>query len=50
MAVATPELSQDALVEMLSLIAEKADVDFLSTQVESSVQHVKRASLVCLGW
>jgi hypothetical protein len=39
----------DRLVELFALIAEKADIDFLSTQVESSVQHVKRASLVCLG-
>jgi hypothetical protein len=38
------------LVEVFSLIGEKADVDFASTQIESSVQHVKRASLVPLGW
>jgi hypothetical protein len=37
------------LVEVLSLTAKKADVKSLSTEIESRVQHVERASLV-LGW
>jgi len=38
------------LVEMLSLLREQTDVNFPSTEIESSVQHMKRASLVLLGW
>jgi hypothetical protein len=34
------------LVKVLSVIGEQADIEFLATEVESSVQHVKRASLV----
>jgi hypothetical protein len=34
------------LVKVLSVLGEQADINFLSTQVESSVQHVKRASSV----
>jgi hypothetical protein len=37
------------LVEVLSLLGEQADINLLSAEIESSVQHVKRASLV-LGW
>jgi hypothetical protein len=33
------------LVQMLSLIGEQADVELPSAQVESSVQHMQRASL-----
>jgi hypothetical protein len=34
------------LVEMLALLGEQADIELLATEIESSVQHVKRASLV----
>jgi hypothetical protein len=34
------------LVKVLSVIGEQADIEFLATEVESRVQHVKRASLV----
>ena len=37
------------LVEMLSLIGEQADVEPLSTEIQSSVQHVRRASLVLVS-
>ena len=35
----------DELVQMFSLLGEQADVDFLSTEIESSVQHVERVLL-----
>ena len=38
------------LVEVLSLIGEQADVELASTEIESSVQHVKRASLGLVSW
>jgi len=34
------------LVQVLSVLGEQADINSFSTQVESSVQHVKRASSV----
>jgi hypothetical protein len=34
------------LVEVLSLIGEQANVNFAAAEIESSVQHVERASLV----
>jgi hypothetical protein len=38
------------LVEMLSLIAQQADVNFLSTEIESQRATVERASSVLVGW
>ena len=37
------------LIKMLPATGEQADIELPSTQIESSVQHVKRASLVPLG-
>jgi hypothetical protein len=37
------------LVKVLSLPGEQADIELLATEIESSVQHVKRASLVRRG-
>jgi hypothetical protein len=38
------------LVEVLSLPGKQADIELLATQIESSVQHMKRAYLVLRGW